>query len=61
MKEIIGKAFNLSNEWKFFVQVDEGVIEEMTYLQLGIYLTSNSERIEVVKIILKLDYTEEED
>jgi len=50
IKEMLGKAFNLSTEWKFFVKIDDNEIKEMTYLELGLFLTSNVDKIEAIYI-----------
>lgn len=52
MEDILSKAFQMSNEWKFFVQINSQEIKELTYLELGIFLTTNSSNIEKVHIIL---------
>jgi len=53
IKDVLGKAFNLSNEWRFLVQIGDEEAKELTYLQLGIFITSNTDNIEVIKIKLR--------
>lgn len=50
---MLGKAFTLSNEYKFFVQIDSGEIKEMTYLELGLFLTTSVEQIERIHVITR--------
>jgi len=50
VKDVLGEAFNLSNAWMFLVQIDDEEPKEMSYLQLGIFLTSNRDGIDLVKI-----------
>ena len=50
IKNLLGKAFQLSNEWKFFVKINNEEIKEMTYLEMGLFITSNVEKIELIHI-----------
>lgn len=50
---MLEEAINLANNIKFFVQINSEEIEELTYLELGFYLTTNSNEIEKVHVILK--------
>jgi len=52
-KDIIQKAINIGSESKFIVQIDDNEPEELNYIQLGTYLVSNAEIIEIIKITEK--------
>ena len=53
--DILNKAFLLSNEWKFFVKINSKEIKEMTYLELGMFITSNVNQIELIHLKLKIE------
>jgi len=58
ISEILGKAFEISTKQKFSVMFFDSnnykvEAKEMSYMELGIYLTQNTNKIEYVKIYLK--------
>lgn len=52
MKEIIKQGLGIATSLKFMVQIHSEELKEMTYLELGMFLTSNSDNIELVFIKL---------
>ena len=52
MNEILGNAFNLANNLKYVVIIDNE-LKEMTYMELGLFITSNPNKIEKIEITLK--------
>ncbi|GAH49264.1 unnamed protein product [marine sediment metagenome] len=52
MKELLNQAFKISIENKFTVII-ENEVKQMTYLELGMFLNTNTERIDNIQIILK--------
>ena len=53
VENILGEALKLAQGIKFFVQIQDNEIKEMSYFELGIYLTNNGDLIESIKIKLK--------
>ena len=49
---ILSEALKLSTDTKFKVVINND-FKEMTYLELGMYLVSNSEQIERIEVIIK--------
>lgn len=54
-KDIIQNAVNIGSESKFIVQIGDDEPTELNYIQLGMYLVSNAQDIESVKIIMRGD------
>ena len=52
-ESILGKAFEMANGLKYFVRIGNEAIKEMTYFEIGLFLTNNRERIETIEINLK--------
>jgi len=50
---MLEQAINLASNIKFFVQINSEEIKELSYLELGFYLTTNSNEIEKIHIIEK--------
>jgi len=50
---MLEKAIKLATDIKFFVKIDSQEIKELSYLELGFFLTTNSNDIEQVNIVLK--------
>lgn len=50
--DILSQAFNLANNLKFTVIIDND-LKEMTYMELGLFITSNPNKIEKIEITLK--------
>lgn len=53
MEKYIKEAMKIATDIKFFVRIGFEEVKEMTYLELGTYLTTNSTEIEVIQIIEK--------
>ena len=53
MEEMLKNAYELSQSSKFFVEIGEEEIRELTYLELGNYLIANNTDIQSVHIKLK--------
>ena len=51
-KDILGNAFNLANNLKYAVIIDNE-LKEMTYMELGLFITSNPNKIEKIEITLR--------
>ena len=51
-KDILNEAFKLSTNIKYKVILN-GILKEMTYMELGLFLTTNSEKIERIEITLR--------
>jgi len=52
-KDIIQNAINIGSESKFIVQINDDKSSKLNYIQLGTYLVSNVENIEIIKITTK--------
>jgi len=50
---MLERAINLATDIKFFVKVNSEEIKELTYLELGFLLTTKSNEIKEVHILLK--------
>ena len=50
---MLKEAIKLATDIKFFVQINSEEIKELTYLELGFYLTTNSNEIEKIIVIEK--------
>lgn len=50
---MLEKAINLATNIKFFVKIDSEEIKELSYLELGFLLTTNSNEIKEVHILFK--------
>lgn len=50
--EILGKALKISTNLKYKVIIDKE-IKEMTYLELGLLITSNSKNIDKIEITMR--------
>jgi len=53
VENILCEALKLAQDIKFFVEIQNNEIREMSYFELGIYLTNHADLIESVKINLK--------
>ena len=51
-KDILGDAFNLANNLRYTVIIDNE-LKEMTYMELGLFITTNSKNIEKIVITLR--------
>ena len=51
-KDILNNAFNIATNLKYKVIINK-ILKEMTYMELGLFITTNSEKIEKIEIILK--------
>ena len=51
-KDILNQAFKVSTNIKYKVILD-GILKEMSYMELGLFLTTNSTKIDKIKIIMK--------
>lgn len=51
-KDILGNALKISTDLKYNVIIDNE-LEEMTYMELGLFLTTNSARIDKIEITLR--------
>ena len=51
-KDILGDAFNLATGLKYSVIIDNE-LKEMTYMELGLFLTTNSKNIDKIEITLR--------
>ena len=52
MNEILTNAFKLSTNLKYKVIIDNE-LKEMTYMELGLFLTTNSNKIDKIEITTK--------
>jgi len=50
--ELLGNALKISTNLKYKVIIDNE-LKEMTYMELGLFLTTNSEKIDKIEIIMK--------
>jgi len=52
INEMLQSAIKIGNNVKYIVDID-GIYEQMTYIELGTFLVSNSNNIKEIQIILK--------
>ena len=52
IKGMMKQALGIATSTKFFVKIGLEEIKEMTYLELGLFLTTNADKIEIVSIIM---------
>ena len=53
LKDMLEKAVKVSAGIKFFVQINDEEIREVSYIELGTYLVSNANDIEKVHIKMR--------
>ena len=53
LKDLLGQAFGIATSTYYFVQVDSEELKKLTYLELGIFLNANTDRIETIYIKMK--------
>jgi len=51
-KDILNESFKIATNIKYKVILD-GILKEMSYIELGLFLTTNSKRIDKIEIIMK--------
>ena len=51
-KDILNQAFKISTNIKYKVIIN-GILKEMTYMELGLFLTTNFENIDKIEITMK--------
>lgn len=51
-KEILNEAFKISTNIKYQVILN-GILKEMSYMELGLFLTTNVENIDKIEITMK--------
>jgi len=51
-KDILNQAFKISTDIKYQVVIND-ILKEMSYMELGLFLTTNSEKIDKIQITIK--------
>jgi len=51
-KDILNQAFKISTNIVYKVIIN-GILKEMSYMELGLFLTTNSNNIEKIEITIK--------
>jgi len=51
-KDILNNAFNIATDLNYKVIIN-GILKEMTYMKLGLFLTTNSKNIDKIEITMK--------
>ena len=52
INELLGNALKISTDLKYSVIIDNE-LKEMTYMELGLFLTTNSIRIDKIEITMR--------
>lgn len=53
LKDALGIAFTIGNASHYKVKIDANEAKDMTYIDLGLFLMNNVNRIEIIKIKIK--------
>ena len=51
-KDILNNAFNIATDLKYTVIIN-GILKEMTYMELGLVITTNFKNIDKIEITMK--------
>lgn len=53
INEMLTKAMGIAQSVSYWVKIEGEELKEMTYLELGIFITTNADNIDEIKITLK--------
>lgn len=53
INEMLTKAMGIASSVKYFVKIGPDELKEMSYLELGIFITTNADNIETIEINLR--------
>lgn len=53
INEMLTKAMGMASSVKYFVRIGSEELKEMSYLELGIFITTNVDNIETIEVNLR--------